>query len=107
MSAQPRPGWQQCLVMFAIAYLLGYGALRWRKVLVHRDAYCVKPVPGLTSVIPSHPTVMAREHSVIAGRDLRTTGIGEFKNAIAPPLAVIYAPLCWSESVYWAQQERQ
>lgn len=69
-------------------YTGSYGLVRWRNVLVHTETY----VGALKdSALVSH---------IEAGIDLGTTSSGAFKNAIAKPLEVVYAPLCSLEAHY-------
>lgn len=69
-------------------YTGSYGVVRWRKVLVHSESY----IGGFKgNPLVSH---------IKAGVDLRTTGVAAFKNAIAGPLEVVYAPLCSLEAHY-------
>lgn len=65
-----------------IAYVSGYGLARWRKLLV-RDSCTKKGSGGIYA----------------SGTDLRTSGMGAFKNAIAEPLASLYWPLCVTEGM--------
>lgn len=64
-------------------YLVGYAALRWRKVLVLHEA----------SVKGERATICW----IGPGRDVRENWRGMLRNAIAGPAAICYAPLGWIE----------
>ena len=74
--------------VFLVLYLVGYGLLRWRKVLVRYEYY---------SNFKQGPL----ESEIDAGQDLRTSGVGAFKNTIATPAAMLYTPLRIVEAAYW------
>lgn len=75
-------------MLLSSLYTGSYGVVRWRKVLVHTESYL--------GTIKESPLVSHIE----AGVDLRKTGVGAFKNTIAKPLEVVYAPLCSLEAHY-------
>lgn len=81
--------WSGALVVFALllsGYVAGYGALRWRKLLVRHEyrSFGIGIGPCVTEIR--------------AGHDLRSSGVGAFKNRIATPLAHLYFPLRWIEA---------
>lgn len=85
-STKPSRGYYALLILALLCvYVFGYGVLRWRKVLVRYESYTVG---GLGP----------RVSEILAGHDLRTSGVGAFKNLIAAPLANFYWPLCWLEA---------
>ena len=71
-------------------YIAGYGVMRWRKVLI-RSEYYPKGAslgdPVITEIAP--------------GRDLRTSGLGNFKNQVAPSVAFAFTPMRLIESAFW------
>lgn len=75
-------------LMLSSLYTGSYGFVRWRKVLVHTETY----IGGLKG----NPLVT----NIRAGVDLRKTGVGAFKNAIAKPMEVVYTPLRMLECHY-------
>ncbi len=87
----PRKGPSMMLgvCVLTLAYVSGYGGMRCGNVLIHSNASVDWDCP------------LADAHFIRAGRDLRDTGIGWFKNQIAEPVEVIYSPLCWIEAAIW------
>jgi hypothetical protein len=81
------------LVAFAVAlYIYGYAWSRVNELLVHRTAYTT--VAGKTRYL----------HSVEAG----DFGPGIAQGPVLPWIVagadLVFTPLCWVESIYWAEK---
>jgi len=81
-------------ILFAIAiivvtYFAGYGMVRWRKVLVRYEYYSLGMKRG------------PLRYSIGGGDDLRESGVGWFKDTIAPPVAFVFMPLRLVETAVW------
>lgn len=91
-GSKARLGFKAWLVLLLALYIGGYGAARWRKLLVRHEFTMVFKVGNYV-------------YSVKAGVDQRDHGIGAVKNAIAAPVAWIYSPLRSAEAGFWNWHE--
>ncbi len=81
-------------LMLFVVYSTGYGLARWRKLLTRHEYYSGGEKTGLMV------------YDIKAGHDMRTAGVGALKNRIAPPMEVLYTPLCMIEAGFWNLRER-
>ncbi|MEX1097649.1 MAG: hypothetical protein WED34_16505 [Planctomycetales bacterium] len=94
MERRSNSAWTILLVV-ALVYCGGYGIARWRKVLVRHEYFVVGEKVGPVAT------------EIVAGRDLRTRGVGRLKNAVAPIAEAVFTPLRYAEAVYWAARQDQ
>jgi hypothetical protein len=78
------------IAAFLCFYVVGYGVMRWRKVLIRSEYY-----PKGTSL--GDPVIT----SIAPGHDLRTSSLGNFKNQVAPSVAFLFTPMRLIESAFW------
>ncbi len=83
-----RLGLKVWLVLLLAVYVGGYSAARWRKLMVRE-------------VVRAGYKAGDYVHRIVPGTDLRKHGIGAVKNAIAEPVAMLYAPLRIVEAGVW------
>jgi len=76
------------LVLLLACYLGGYGAARWRALLVRHE-------------FRTGFKVGTYHFAIRAGVDMRNHGVGAVKNALAEPVAWVYAPLREIEAAIW------
>ncbi len=89
LSRQLHTAW--LIAVLIVLYGMGYGAARWRKLLVRGNEFAPLMAP------PGTP----RTFIIIPGHDPRSNSVGNFKNSISGPVAVMYTPLRWMESQWW------
>ncbi len=85
------PSMMLAVCVLTLAYVAGYGIVRWQNLLTH-NVYMRCPI-----YYPPSSWI----HTIDSSSDLGAPGAGSFKNQIAVPVAVIYSPLGWIEAALW------